>query len=48
MGIPFQTAAKYAGVAIEKIDEVYEYIAWHNGEITEGDFNDETNTTISA
>lgn len=48
MGIPFQTVAKYAGVAIEKIDEVYEYIAWHNGELTEEDFNDETIATISA
>jgi predicted DNA-binding protein (UPF0251 family) len=49
MGITREAVKLYANDAIAKVDAVYEYIAWHNGEITEGDFiDDETNTTISA
>lgn len=49
MGITREAVKLYANDAIDKIDAVYEYIAWHNGDINEGDFiDDEVNTTISA
>lgn len=49
MGITREAVKLYANDAIEKIDAIYEYIAWHNGDITKGDFiDDEINTPISA
>lgn len=33
MGITQPNVTAYADTAIEKIDAVYEYIAWHNGEL---------------
>lgn len=33
MGIERQAVKIYADTATEKIDEVMEYIAWHNGEL---------------
>lgn len=40
MGVSQPNVTAYADAAIEKIDAVYEYIAWHNGELTKEDFND--------
>lgn len=41
MGITQPNVTAYADAAIEKIDAVYEYIDWHNGDIAEEDFNDD-------
>ena len=48
MGIGQDVVSAHIDAAITKIDAIYEYIAWHNGELTEEDFNDEDNTPISA
>lgn len=40
MGITQPNVVAYAVAAIEKIDAVYEYIAWHNGELTAEEFTE--------
>lgn len=41
MGVEQQTVKIYADTAAEKIDEVYEYIAWHNGELSQETYETE-------
>jgi len=48
MGISQPNVTAYIDTAVEKIDAIYEYIGWHNGDITKEDFNDEADTTINA
>lgn len=48
MGIERSALTEHLKTALDSVDEVYEYIAWKNGDITEEDFNDEINTTIGA
>lgn len=33
MGVDRITLKEHADTAVEAIDEIYEYIAWHNGEL---------------
>lgn len=37
MGIERSALTEHLRIAIDGIDEVYEYIAWHNGELTEAE-----------
>lgn len=48
MGIERSALTEHLKTALDSVEEVYEYIAWKNGDITEEDFNDEINTTINA